>query len=370
MGKVSRVKNRIRPVIYLGAVVLLLCVIVLAFFAVKKYHRSVQARANGTVPESILATAAGTVEVSDPELEPVSANKANISPEIKKKLEEAEETEIKTEDKSTTVSVDLIVFAGQSNMAGWGGDVSKAPALTEGAGGEFRSVSDPSKLYTITEPFGFYENTPTMNDMFIKRGTLVTAFVNAYYEETGVPVVAVSASKGGTPSTYWATEAVGEDVKTRFLNAKTWLKENGYEVRNQFLVFLQGENDVIENVSTEQYLSDINVFSNKMFYCGIDKFLMIRIGATNTDPDAYKRILDVQTELCRTDPRFVLVSTLFSNFGADHMTDTYHYDQDALNAVGTDAGKNAAYFAINRQDPQIMDYRTGELFEPIVYEGL
>ena len=300
--------------------------------------------------------------VSDERTEPLP-DESGIEDEIKEQLEKATEDRSLEESKET-VSVDIIVFAGQSNMSGWGGDPHKAVSVNEGAGAEFRAVSDPTKLYTITEPFGFYENTETMNDLFLKRGSLVSAFVNAYYEETGVPVVAVSASKGGTPSTYWATDVVGEDTVTRFLNAKDWLKENGYTVRNQFLVFLQGENDVIENVSTSQYLTDLNTFSTKMFYRGIDKFLMIRIGRTKSDPDAYKRIVDVQTELCRTDPRFILISTMLSAFGEEHMVDDYHYDQEALNAVGADAGKNAGIFANTRLDPELIDYATGESYIP------
>ena len=318
--------------------------------------------------KSILRNVSDHADVSDERPEPL-LDEDVIDAEIKEQLDKATE-EKSLEDKKESVSVDLIVFAGQSNMAGWGGDATKAPLLKEGAGAEFRAVSDPTKLYTITEPFGFNENTITMNDMFLKRGSLVTSFVNAYYEETGVPVVAVSASKGGTPSTYWATEVVAEDVITRYLNAKEWLKANGYTVRNQFLVFLQGENDVLENVSTDQYLMDINTFASKVMYRGIDKFMMIRVGRTIKNADEYDRIINLQTELCRTDPRFILISTMLSKFGTEYMVDDYHYGQEALNELGEDAGRNAAYFAITRHDPVLRDYRTGTTYEPIEYDGL
>ena len=317
---------------------------------------------NGTVKGSILSDVPIEAKVLEPEKEPVE----EISPEIREIITEADEEDLS--DKADK-KVDLIVFAGQSNMSGWGGDASAAPALTEGAGAEYRAVSDPSKLVTITEPFGIYENTEIMNDLYLKRGSLVTAFVNEWYKETGTPVVAVSASKGGTPSTYWASEAVCNEVIERFKGAKNWLQENGYEVNNQFLVFLQGENDILEKVPDEQYLTDINAFSGRMFISGIDKFLMIRIGGEKGDHYAYQRIVDLQTELCRTDPRFVLVSTLLSGVGDDHMIDKYHYDQAALNLLGADAARNGAYFAKTRKDPEIKDYLTGETYIPVNYEG-
>ncbi len=341
---------------------LLTAALVAAVFAV--FKRYIVPRTS-----SILNNVTDHANVSDERSEPLKdASEIDIDEELKEQLDKAEEDK-KIAEKKDSVSVDLIVFAGQSNMAGWGGDAAKAPELIEGAGAEFRAVSDPTKLYTITEPFGFYENTETMNDMFLKRGSLVTAFVNAYYEKTGVPVVAVSASKGGTPSTYWATEVVGNDVLTRYKNAKTWLEENGYTIRNQFVVFLQGENDVLENVSDSQYLADINTFSSKLFYSGIDKFMMIRLGRTISDPAIYDRIIKLQTELCRTDPRFVLVSVLLSQLDETSMVDEYHYGQEALNQLGADAGANAAYFAETRHDPQFIDPLTGEMYEPIYYEG-
>ncbi len=319
---------------------------------------------NGTVQGSILSEIPSEVIVAEPEKEPVE----DIDSEIEKNIKN-EEAEVFAEENKGQ-KVDLIVFAGQSNMSGYGGNADEAPEITEGAGAEFRAISDPTRIYTLAEPFGIYENTEIMNDFYLKRGSLVTSFVNTWYSETGTPVVAVSASKGGMPSTYWASDAVCNEVIMRFKTAKTWLEENDYQVENQFLVFLQGENDAIEGISDEQYLTDINVFSSRLFMSGIDKFLMIRIGGEKGRHDAFQRIAALQTELCRTDPRFVLVSTLLSGVGDDHMTDAYHYDQATLNLLGADAARNGAYFAMNREDPEITDFLTGEKYVPVRYEGI
>ncbi len=319
---------------------------------------------NGTVRGSILSDVPREVTVEEPEKEPVE----DIDAEMEMNIVNEEAEEFVDDNKGQ--EVDLIVFAGQSNMSGYGGNAQEAPGIEKDAGAEFRSVSDPTRLYTLAEPFGIYENTEIMNDFYLKQGSLVTSFVNTWYRETGTPVIAVSASKGGMPSTYWASEAVCSEVENRFKTAKSWLNENGYVVKNQFMVFLQGENDAIENISDEQYLTDINVFSSRLFIAGIDKFLMIRIGGEKGRHDAFKRIADLQTELCRTDPRFVLVSTLLSGVGDDHMTDAYHYDQAALNLLGEDAGRNGAYFAKTREDPEITDFLTGEKYIPVKYEGI
>ncbi len=346
--------------------ILLLGLAVAAVFSVLiRRYKDGSLEKNGTIKGSILSDVPIEVAVSEPEREPVE----EIDPKIAEKIGEAPEEDLKKEPDEERM-VDLIVFAGQSNMSGYGGNAEEAPKMAEGAGAEFRAVSDPETLYGIAEPFGIFENTEIMNDFYLKRGSLVTSFVNTWYAETGTPVIAVSASKGGTPSTYWASEAVCTEVTDRFKRAKGWLTDNGYKVGNQFLVFLQGENDILENVSDEQYLTDINVFSTRLFYSGIDKFLIIRIGGEKGKPYAFKRILDLQTELCRTDPRFVLVSTLLSGVGDDHMTDKYHYDQAALNLLGTEAAVYGAYFAKYRKDPELTDYLTGERYVPVNYEGM
>ena len=59
---------------------------------------------------------------------------------------------------------DLILFAGQSNMAGRGIVTDKwpqkAPVLVKGAGYEYRAITAPDRLCPIEEPFGADENNP------------------------------------------------------------------------------------------------------------------------------------------------------------------------------------------------------------------
>ena len=49
--------------------------------------------------------------------------------------------------------------------------------------------ADPEHLYQLEEPFGKNENNPEgINDGVLKSGSLVTAFVNTYYTNTGITV--------------------------------------------------------------------------------------------------------------------------------------------------------------------------------------
>ena len=93
-----------------------------------------------------------------------------------------------------TSAVDLIVFAGQSNMAGRG-DAEDAPECLPGAGYEYKAVSAPEDLIPIQEPFGLHEDrenglSDRTEDGGTKRsGSMVTALVNEYYRQTGRVVV-------------------------------------------------------------------------------------------------------------------------------------------------------------------------------------
>lgn len=118
-----------------------------------------------------------------------------------------------------------------------GGDASQAPELTEGAGYEYRAVTDPDNLHVLTEPFGQNENRGALDDTDIleRNGSMVTAFVNAYYEKTGVPVVAISASRGSSSLNGWLNSGRKEEAADRLNAAKECLKKEKIRARHIYM---------------------------------------------------------------------------------------------------------------------------------------
>ena len=55
------------------------------------------------------------------------------------------------------MEADILLFMGQSNMAGRGDD-QLAPKVLPGAAWEYRAVTEPDRLVPLAEPFGVNEN--------------------------------------------------------------------------------------------------------------------------------------------------------------------------------------------------------------------
>lgn len=264
--------------------------------------------------------------------------------------------------------VDLIMFMGQSNMSGTG-ESEKAPTVINGAGYEFRAISDPTKLYNLVEPFGVNENkTDGVDDEDLKTGSLVSSFVNSYYSGTGVPVVAVSASAGGSTLHSWRKD--GEllpDAVNRFNATKNWLTDNGYTIRHSYMVWLQGESDGNKQTSKEDYITSIKDSVGVMQENGIEKCFIIRIGIRTLEPGMYDTIIEAQTELCKDNEDFILISTKaveLETMGL--MRDEVHYTQGGLNLIGEEGGANMAYYVKTGMTPSLYDYQNDDVYSDTV----
>ena len=257
--------------------------------------------------------------------------------------------------------VDLVIFMGQSNMAGRG-VAAQAPVVQEGHGYEFRAVSDPTKLYTISEPFGVNENRGVLSENS-KTGSLVSAFAESYYSYTGVPIVGVSAAQGGKSIDFWAT---GGDALTETINrynaAKTYLTSNGYTVRHQYMVWLQGESDGKSGMSGDAYKVKLENLFGEMQEQGVEKAMVIRIGTRNYSDTVHDDIIEAQTELCRTHDDFVLINGMLASVTGDAMKDEAHYLQPTYNMVGNDAGKNMAYYTNTGMEPYFWDAKYNNFY--------
>lgn len=247
---------------------------------------------------------------------------------------------------------DLFLFAGQSNMAGRGITGKQwpqpAPALLPGAGMEYRAISDPDRLHPIGEPFGAAENEPGgIDEPGRKTGSLVTAFVNAYYTGTGVPVLGVSASRGGSGMEEWQEKQdLLSDALRRWDRAGQYAAAHGLEIRHRFVVWCQGETDGDRETSPERYKAYFRTMLARMQEHGIETCFLIAIGQYNgVKGYDYTAIHQAQRELAQECPGVVLVSDDFWQMRARGlMKDSYHYYQQAYNEVGTAAGKAAADF--------------------------
>ncbi len=278
-----------------------------------------------------------------------------------------EEEEEEGEPENTpSKDVDLIMFMGQSNMSGAAGDASLAPFVSEDAGMEFRAVSDPTTLYPIYEPFGINENNPTGLHEYpgAKKGSLVSAFINEYYKQTGRKVIAVSASMGATDTDTWASAGVAEDIRGRFDKALSYLKDNGYNVGHMYGVWLHGESDAIKGTAPDVYRTQLDNIMRPLFIDGMQKVFVITPGRTIDYKDIFVDIANMQRKICAESPYYALATTILSKVSAEYMRDQFHYNQHVLNLVGIESARAVAYYTEHNKEKIVYDYREGGYIVP------
>ena len=244
---------------------------------------------------------------------------------------------------------DLILFMGQSNMSGAGGNAEEAPELIKGAGYEYRAITQPETLCVLTEPFGVNEHkTDFLDDrgLIDRGGSLVTAFVNAYYKETKERVVAVSASRGSAQVSSFNNYLV-EDVIERLESAKQTMMAQKVNIRHIYMVWFQGETDAYVKTPEEKYIGEMQKLLNTLQPYGVEKCFVIQIGNVTMGDETVdtEPMQKIQENLCQIDENFILISALAREISEPpYMEDGIHFTQKGLNLIGEDAGKTAGNY--------------------------
>ncbi len=241
-------------------------------------------------------------------------------------------------------TVDLVIFAGQSNMSGRGGNAKAAPGVPVDKGYEFRIGTCPTGMYPVTEPFGIYSNGYLCDPPALRGGSLASAFMNAYYKGCGVPVLGFSAARGGSSIAYWQSPAVQAELSNKVDMIKAWCASNHIYIRRIYAVWLQGETDGVANIDKLTYKTGLaNVF-RPLYAKGLNQVFVITIGQYAGLPGTYDKVIAAELELCAEDPHFSLGSDALRTLPATYLTDGCHYGQAALNLVGSQAGGAAAVY--------------------------
>ena len=231
-------------------------------------------------------------------------------------------------------------------MSGNGGNARQAPVVPAGHGYEYRPESSPNALYPIAEPFGRYESGYVSDSPSYQNGTMVSSFVNTYYAKTGIPVIGVCATHGGSDSAYWASSATKADMVSRFVKARSYLERNNYRVRRKLLVFMQGESDSVKGVSQTDYRNNLIGAFQPLFANGLEQVFIITPGYAKNGVYSYDDVVNAQLGLCNSSNLFSLGSQLLHSVSMNsYLNDEVHYNQQGLNMVGADAAASAAAYA-------------------------
>ncbi len=239
-------------------------------------------------------------------------------------------------------TVDLVIFAGQSNMSGRGGNAKQAPGVPVDTGYEFRIGTCPTGMYPMSEPFGVYSNGYLCDPPMLRGGSLASAFMSSYYKGCGVPVLAFSAARGGSSIGYWQTAPVQAELLEKYNTINAWCAANHIFIRRKYVVWLQGETDGVANIDKENYKNGlVNTFSS-LFAKGLEQVFIIPIGQYVGLPGTYDKVRSADMELCAADPRFTLGSDALGQLPPTYIPDGCHYNQAALNMAGSQCGNVAA----------------------------
>ncbi len=227
-------------------------------------------------------------------------------------------------------------------MSGRGGNARSAPKVPVDKGYEFRYGLSPTGLYPITEPFGIYSAGQLCDLPALRGGTLVSSFANAYYNGCGVPVMAFSAARGGTGISYWQDPKVQQELVAKYDTIRSWCAANNVVIRRSYAVWLQGETDAVAHVSRTTYKMGLKRTFDRLFSKGLEQVFVITIGQYGGLPGIYDEVAAAQMELCNENPKFTLGSAALRTLPETYLTDGCHYNQAALNIVGTECGNVAA----------------------------
>ena len=255
-------------------------------------------------------------------------------------------------------NMDVIIFAGQSNMQGESDCLSETE-IVEGAY-EYKWLSN--KIVPLCNPVGEsvrYDHTAgysiSKSDQIAQwvqdhvlgaasygHTNLVPNFCRAYIAQCESRVLAVHAAKGSTAIAQWLPGSDGYRALSEKSAAAIKKAKREYEVEKVYVVWLQGESDAICGNSKAYYKEKLTELGNALKVdLGVEKFGVIRVGCFVGD-DRDWEIIRAQDEVCEENEDFLMLTkaAVDLNKEPEYMNQNVHghYSAKGLEILGNIAG--------------------------------
>lgn len=240
----------------------------------------------------------------------------------------------------------LFLVAGQSNAVGVGNADTSIIYFNPQC---FEYITTDS-LRPLLDPVGYTTENEDFQPAF--GGSAWLPFADAYQKLNGGSVVIVQAAKGGTACHEKADGGAGNWSSNYHLFSQAITKAKKAEAftgkQIDGIIWLQGESDAVgisqNKISACDYKAAlqnlIQRFRNEL-HCNLP-FYIIQTGLFTPEYDAAFNIArGLQAQVAAEDPLTFIVDSSANQYRAlGYMTDAIHFDQRALNIMGSNAGKN------------------------------
>ncbi len=254
--------------------------------------------------------------------------------------------------------IDVLIFAGQSNMQGETEGLPE-PNPTINNAFEYRFLSN--SFIPLKHPVGEDIKGDVLCGAKNGCGTLIPDFCDEYIKNTGKKVVAVHTARGATTICQWLKGTDRYSCMTEKVSSAIQKVDENYKIDKVYLIWLQGESDAIIGTTQKEYEEMIINFKNTA-KCdlNIEKFCIIQIGYfcriapwlefSKNGQGVFrdKEIMRAQVAVTERDNDFIMLSDICKTISMDpqYMNPFMggHYNNKGMSLIGRTAGKQLAMY--------------------------
>ncbi len=228
--------------------------------------------------------------------------------------------------------LDVFIVSGQGNAEGVGGNAEESPKAL------------PGTAY-VAEPNG--DHMVSLSD---GRAGLSPALANEWYGLTGEKVFVIQTAISDTSVTQWTTE--GEAYQKALANVSRYMDElnkddSFYDVKNIFYFWLQGEWDITQKMSTDDYIKNyLEMHENAKKDMGAQMGAIIPVRSVIAGNDATEQIAPVcvaQYFLHNNYKDIRIITNIPTSATVENglvSAGNLYYTQKGYNEIGKDAAQN------------------------------